>query len=136
MRAAYTELSRQLEQAAGTGRHAEERQAAFEHFAELTPNDLPEPRVPADLARLRACGVLFMTLDRWAAAGDNMPFTWVTLQEHTSLEAGVAVGAVALEIAKSVMGPAWAKMFGGRTLGWRRLWPARWPSPSTASSAV
>ena len=96
---------------------AGERQAASECLTELTPADMPEPSVPADPARLRACGVLFMTLDRWAAAGSDMPFTWAALQEQASLDAGVEVGAVALEIAKSVMGPAWAKIFGGTDPG-------------------
>ena len=53
---------------------------------------VPVPALPQDSTHVRACGVLHLTLDRWATAGGDMPLSWAMLREQAEVTVGGAAG--------------------------------------------
>ena len=116
LKEANAALLQRLEQAAVAATAQDEAvSAAFVRAVELAPADMPEPALPVDPDHVRACGVLHLTLDRWATAGGDMPFTWAMLREQAGAAAGAAarsnVQTLAVQLAKPLVGPAWSKFY-------------------------
>ena len=84
---------------------------AFRKWVPLQPTDLPPPVLPADERQVKACGLVYQILDRWQTGG-CVPFAWSALKAQAVVDAGEASGALALVIAKTVLGPAWVKFYG------------------------
>ena len=102
------------QQAAATAQQAAggTQPTAFNRVVELLPTDLPPPVLPTEVAAHKACGVLYLALEYWAAAGGNLPLSWADLQARATTEVGAAAGGESLKLAKTFLGPAWGKIFG------------------------